>query len=88
MHDDHDPIPFNTDIDDDGDDLDTCDSCGAEMSALSDYCSKCGHWQVDGETGGKLDLRRPYRNTKLIAATLLILGGLYSLWTVLYFLLN
>ena len=76
------PIPFDTEIDDDIDDLATCSSCGAQMSSSSDYCSKCGHWQEDGESAGKLDLRRPHRNTKLIAAVLLLLFGLYVLLTL------
>ena len=81
-HDPDAPIPFDTEIVDDLDDLSTCDSCGAEMSALSDYCAKCGHWQVEGEAAGKIDLRRPHRNTKLIAGVLLLLFGLSILITL------
>lgn len=89
MYDDHDPdapIPFDTKIEE-NDDLITCNECGANVYAFGDRCPKCGYWIVEGESARKVDLRRPYRNTKLIAAGLLLLLGLYVLMT-LYQLLN
>ena len=81
MHDDPDaPIPFDTEIDDDN--LVTCAECSAEVYADSDRCPKCGYWIVDSEVTRKVDLRRPYRNTKIIAAILLLLFGLYVLITL------
>ena len=66
--------------DDDVDDLVTCGECGAEVYALGDRCPKCGYWMVQGIGAEKLDIRRPYRNVKLIAWCLLLLFAAFLLF--------
>lgn len=75
------PYDFEAyDHDDDVDDLVICEACGAEVYALGDRCPKCGHWMVDDEGTEKLDILRPHRNTKLIAACLLILLAVFVIF--------
>lgn len=67
-------------VDDDADDPVACAECGAEVYALGDRCPKCGYWIVQGVGAEKLDIRRPHRNTKLIAVCLLIMIAAFLLF--------
>ena len=65
------------------DDLQTCPECGAEVYADADRCPSCGHWVLENDGYKTFNLTRPHRNTKLIAAILLLLFLLPILWMTL-----
>ena len=81
------PIPFDTEIEDD-DHRVTCDQCGAAIYDDGDYCHECGTWITESNTSPKLDLRKPYRNTRLIAAGLLLLIAIAFIYQIILFLMN